>query len=824
MLQKIAAVVLALLLLAGCCACADPGGTGSDGPIPPGITDPDDKPDPDDPSGPTENEEDEIFTEESADSETPLNVSQPKQYPLPETEDLSAAIDGTQIVQVGDNIEMRGAGGALTFVFSEGTWSVAFCNEEGEPLFANDAPAEVGYSINGSYTEYIYLRAPYSVLYGTEKGLLAQATMTSAKGSVFRVSDEYMPAEKGFRLRRTVQVEEAKDRAGYFTRVSFQAPGERMYADCEYFIPSRLYRWPEGLTAKSGLSYADTRMGLPMAMLRDPASGGAVSLAAASSEIRTKSGDSLSANGISEEYGYGSAGIFKRAAPAVGYTYPAQERGTGRGGKKYAVISEENDLYVELALSMDTYENFNAAMADQYLQAVQARPLPQAQTDLDRVYEQSMQDLRDTVEYRNSAWVLPFAVYLDSGAAMAYVAQSGYIGMQISLGAQLIRYGVEADDDLAYTNGFNMVNMWATTAVPEEADSGVFRCYNAGSSYTSDAPTLRQLCDGAEGMLEAMRFTERYRPDEDINAWWEFVYNFANFLVRAQNEDGSWYRAYDYGGHLLTENNVYGITVNENTLADAKYNTQIPIRFLCRMYEYTGEEEYLAAAERAGRYVADAVIGELCYKAGTLDTNGVLDREAGIYAMYAMTSLYAVTGEEEWLRYAEYAAVYAMSWTYTYDFAVANPSGNMAGRFLEKGYTAGLSVISHSTDGYQAVDNFMGYAYADFFKLYLWTGREGYLDMALLVQNCQKRGLDLNGEYGYCKKSFACEATSIQNLSFATAENGVWLPWISNANIEAMVNMRSAYGDWDIAALQERYSGDLLRGMLQAYGAGGYAL
>ena len=205
MLQKIAAVVLALLLLAGCCACADPGGPGPDDPTPPVITDPDDKPDPDDPSGPTENEEDEIFTEESSDPETPLAVSQPKQYPLPETEALSAAIDGTQIVQAGDNVEMRGADGALTFVFSEGTWSVAFCNAEGETLFANDAPAEVGYSINGSYTEYIYLRAPYAALYGTEEGLLAQAKMTSAKGSVFCVSDEYVLAEDGFCLRRTVQ-------------------------------------------------------------------------------------------------------------------------------------------------------------------------------------------------------------------------------------------------------------------------------------------------------------------------------------------------------------------------------------------------------------------------------------------------------------------------------------------------------------------------------------------------------------------------------------------------------------------------------------------
>lgn len=820
MIRKIVAWIFVLLFVFGLAACkgspSGPGGPSED------PTNPQD-PGGEEPSA-TENEDDEIFTEESTEAQTPQQVSVPIHYTLPALADVSEAVDGSSIVSDGGSISMKGGESSLVFVQEQDTWTVALCNAEGETLFENDAPVEIGYSINGMYTQYIYLRSAYTALYATEDGLLAQAQVRSAKGSEFVVSDEYVLSEGNFLIRRTVQVEEAKENAGYFTRISFEAPGEKMYADCEYFIPSHLYGAPEGLTAKSGLSYADTRMGLPMAMLRDGASGGALSLVAMKEEIETKKGDSLSANGISEEYRYGSAGIFKRTAPAVSYSFPAQERGTGMGGKKYAVISEDNDLYVEVALFSGTYESFNAAMTQTYLQAVQARTLPTAEIDLDRVYSSSMQDLRDTVENRNSAWVLPFAVYLNTGDAMAYVAQSGYIGMQISLGAQLIRYGIEAEDEIAYRKGFNMVNMWATTAVPEGSTSGVFQCYNAGSTYTKDAPTLRQLCDGAEGMLEAMRYTEKYAPDEDINSWWEFVYNFANFLVEAQNEDGSWYRAYDYDGNLLTADNRFGIAITENTLADVRYNTQIPIRFLCRMYEYTGEEEYLAAAEKAGDSVVREVIGKQCYKAGTLDTKGVTDREAGIYSMYAMTSLYSVTGEQKWLENAAYATVYAMSWTYTYDFVVENPSHNIAGKFLEKGYTAGLSMISHSTSELQAADSFMGYAYADFFKMYLWTGDEGYLDMALLVQDCQKRGLDLDGEYGYCKPSFACEAMSVQSMSFATAENGVWLPWITNANIEAMVNMRSAFGSWDIDALLKEYGTARLAEMLQEYGAGGYAL
>ena len=213
------------------------------------------------------------------------------------------------------------------------------------------------------------------------------------------------------------------------------------------------------------------------------------------------------------------------------------------------------------------------------------------------------------------------------------------------------------------------------------------------------------------------------------------------------------------------------------------------------------------------------MIDALLYRAGTLDTLGVTDRESGIFAMYAMTSLYAVTGEEKWLEYAEYATVYAMSWTYTYDFAVQNPSNNIAGTFLEMGYTAGLSTISHSVAEFRGADTFMGYAYADFFKMYLWTENSAYYDMALLVQDCQKRSLDLDGEYG-----FACEATAIANMTFATAENGVWLPWITNANIEAMVNVRSAFGSWDVAELTAEQTREQLAEKLDAYGAGGYAL
>lgn len=809
-LRKIVALFLTLALVFAFCACNPPTDPGND----PGGEEPGEETN-------KEDVEDEIFVEKSTEPETPLSVSSPKNYELPETGEPNAS---GNVVETGRGFGIKNGTYLLLFVPSGEGYGLSLETEEGKVLFSSDAPAEVGYSINGMYTEYIYLRAPYSTLGSTEEGLLASARLTSAKGSVFLVSDEITVSGGEFRLRRTVQVEDAKDGGGYFSRVSFSAPGEKKYADCEYFVPSKMYRTETALTAKSGLAFADTRMGLPMAMLRDRASGAALSLVKAASGISTKSGDTATASGISSEYGYGSAGVLKRSAPTVGYTYPAQERGLGAGGRKFAAVSEDNDIRFDLVIEAGEYDSFNAAMSDQYLRAVSARELPQADTDLDRVYSQSMSDLSDSVEYRNSAWVLPFAVYLNSGTAMAYVAQSGYIGMQISLGAQLIRYGVETGDEDAYRNGFNMVNMWATTAVPEGSDSGVFQCYNNGSEYGNGAPTLRQLCDGMEGMLDALRFTESARPEEDINAWWEIAYGFANFLVRAQNADGSWYRAYDYDGNLLTENNPWKIVVDENTLADAKYNTQIPVRFLCRMFEYTGETKFLDAAKRAGDYVVEHVIDALVYRAGTLDTLGVTDRESGIFAMYAMTSLYAVTGEEKWLEYAEYATVYAMSWNYTYDFVVQNPGKNIAGKFLEKGYTAGLSTISHSVAEFRGADTFMGYAYADFFKMYLWTENSAYYDMALLVQDCQKRSLDLDGEYGYCKRSFACEATAIANMTFSTAENGVWLPWITNANIEAMVKMRSAFGSWDVAALTAAQTRERLTEMLDAYGAGGHAL
>ena len=224
-LRKIVALFLALALVFAFCACNPPTDPGND----PGGEEPGEETN-------KEDVEDEIFVEKSTEPETPLSVSSPKNYELPETGEPNAS---GNVVETGRGFGIKNGTYLLLFVPSGEGYGLSLETEEGKVLFSSDAPAEVGYSINGMYTEYIYLRAPYSTLGSTEEGLLASARLTSAKGSVFLVSDEITVSGGEFRLRRTVQVEEAKDGGGYFSRVSFSAPGEKKYADSNTLSPQR---------------------------------------------------------------------------------------------------------------------------------------------------------------------------------------------------------------------------------------------------------------------------------------------------------------------------------------------------------------------------------------------------------------------------------------------------------------------------------------------------------------------------------------------------------------------------------------------------------
>lgn len=752
---------------------------------------------------------------------TPYACETVRKYDLPELKNVDAAY-GENIFAVNQAPAL--VSGEYRLSFDENGVridDVSVCGKENigteESLLSySSSPAEVRVTTDRKLVDTETVKGNYTEFYSAEGDVFAVATLTSRQGSVFKVYDRYSVTDGGFSVTRTVKVEEAKERAGYVSVFGMQLSD---CTDADYFVPSRIYGNSRVIDGGSDYLVSTSRLPTPVTMVSDKQTGKALAVNVPDPNIRTKENDPLTTADVSSEYLYGSLGLSEKGVLCV---YPCIESGQDANARKYAALNVDNDVQYSFSIRVSQNEDFGTAMSEALGKAVVDMKEIEYQAELDAIYSTCIEDMSSLMVYRDTAYVLPFASYVKDGSSIAYVAQSGYIGMQISCGYELLRYGIQKGDEAIYTNGYNMVNMWATTAVPEGSDSGVFCCYNNGKGYGDTAPTLRQLSDGAEGMLDALRLMESNRPSVNVDAWWNLVYGYAEFLVGAQNADGSWYRAYDYDGNLLTKDNEWNIVIDDNTLADKKYSTQIPIRFLTRMYEYTEDERYLETAKKAGEYVKKYVIDAREYRGGTLDQKGNYDREAGIYAFYAMSALYAATGEQGWLEYAEKAGAYALSFTYTHDFVVYNRTSNMAGKVLESGCTAGFSPIIISETGASGVDVFSGYLYYECFKMYLWTGNEYYLKQALILQNCQKRTMDLKGELGYYKKSFMCEATGIMTFTFATAEGGVWLPWITNANVEPMTNMLQTFGGYDIGSLLENYTEAQLLEMLSAYGSGGY--
>ena len=141
----------------------------------------------------------------------------------------------------------------------------------------------------------------------------------------------------------------------------------------------------------------------------------------------------------------------------------------------------------------------------------------------------------------------------------------------------------------------------------------------------------------------------------------------------------------------------------------------------------------------------------------------------------------------------EYALISVMSWVYCYDYAVPN-AGNAAQNEvnpLRDGGVIGLSIIGlYGTN----IDTFLACQYTEMFKQYIRTDDDTYLMFAEMLQNNTKLTTDYSGELDYLYKGFACEASNCHNFRYYTAEEGVWLPWISVAMIEPISEMKNKIG------------------------------
>lgn len=661
----------------------------------------------------------------------------------------------------------------------------------------------------------------YTDVRGDGDAIEAHGTVTLASGSAFAVTDRYETTSTGFRVARQVEVVAAGDDLGFASAISLtmaETDDPRAY-DC--FAPGAWYRQNQfapagGLGTDLDDEYfwrAETRYALPVFAMQHIASGETVALSRWAADVTlpttgvvrsenfTDPRCTVGAIGMSRpqpatlNYTYYGYGVRKPldAPPAglsIDYVYPAADgelpvtrpwTGLDYAGRPKAFHRLNHPVEVgfvqryAVALDLGHHDGF-AAMMRSVWRGTYAR-LRDALFEVDN--EQHFHDsmavlLRYTRRY-DDAWGLPFACQLPDMDVSAVAFQLGFVGQQPGIGYQLLRYGDLEGVPEAVEKGLGVLDFWTTAAATPSGLPPM--CYNPTLRDFEPYPHyVRMLADGVEAVLDAYRH-RRDRGDERPG-WLDFCRRAGDWLVGVQNENGSFYRAYHADGSVRMS---------------SCSTTPSVIRFLVQLHLVTGDARYRDAAIRAGDWSFDHCYLDLEYKGGTCDQADVQDKEAGIYALFGFLALYDLTGEQRWLEAAVGAADYTETWTYAWTFPVRTPWPEHP--FNQYGIS-GQSIITLGG----GADVYMAACSYTYYRLYLITGDEHYLDVAELIHNNTRQSTDVDGSTGYAMRAIGHESGSFASQTLQGHHH--WLPWCTFVQVDPSARLFDTFGVYEIADAQ----------------------
>ena len=720
----------------------------------------------------------------------------------------------------------------IDFVRKTSGYEVQICNASSDTVLWSGTPANLlikgkAKSLLGGFDEGKYSSA-YESVTRTDYGYRASANVKTKAGSEIEVRDCYWINSDEFVVTRYVIPKKvANDDKGVSSAFKLTSEKEGKYS---YFIPSIVYNDGSDMPDTAIMSnfsltssyVMETRTGLPMAMIYSEQTGSALSLVHYNPSVSSSNQGGGSDGDVNDGLKYASVGFEKSIKATVGLRYPCAEgpstyEGAVQGWTRlYHTLKEGVADSYEVAIIPSEKDNYADSMTDSYMRAYALNSPKKADgVNIDDIWNYNMEMFSDTYKEwgtdGNKTAGVPWSMDLVSKTKNTpYSFQMGFVGQQTSVGAQMLREGITSNNAEMRRKGETILDFWTSNRVFISRNALPVVWYdpsNSGGSPRNYPCFLRAFVDGAEGILDGYIIAKRAGGER--TEWKNAVLKVADFLVNNQNEDGSYYRAYNVDGSVNIDKSDRAIQ------GDSKYNTPEAVRFLLRVYELTGKNEYKTAALKAADYSYENFYkGKMKYVGGTIDQYNVVDREAAIFALYCFESAYSVTGEEKYLAAAKHAAASAMSWVYTYDFKVYNSASDENYNPFRNGGVSGFSIIA---TGHSGADNFAAYLYYSYFRMYIHTGESIYLDMAEFLQKNTKTSSDYTGKLGYAYRAIATEATRVANFSYSSVN--AWLPWSSIANIDPIAKMRDTFGTADVTAVQG--TREQLKTILDAYGVGG---
>ncbi|MGG6312113.1 hypothetical protein [Paenibacillus macerans] len=293
---------------------------------------------------------------------------------------------------------------------------------------------------------------------------------------------------------------------------------------------------------------------------------------------------------------------------------------------------------------------------------------------------------------------------------------------------------------------------------------------------------LRLMSETALDLLNAYRVYEAQGKSE--LHWIGAASLFAGFLLRHQNDDGSWYRAFEPDGTPLK--NAPGFGEDEFS---AKSATVMPILFLLAFWEMNQDsgKPYLDAAKRAAEFVLDTYVSQDYYQGGTLDNPNVIDKEAAQYTAAALYALYRATGKKRYLQGADRAAKLFVTWNYIW-CAPTIPGTDLA---KQRFNTIGCGGIN-SIWGGGVVDIYSLFHLRELHLLGIAAQEPFYVQMAEWIATGTQQFLSYPGDsMGFADIGMQPEGFGICNQGAdegMIAKGDIWgtLGWIYSAGIHGL--------------------------------------
>ncbi len=168
------------------------------------------------------------------------------------------------------------------------------------------------------------------------------------------------------------------------------------------------------------------------------------------------------------------------------------------------------------------------------------------------------------------------------------------------------------------------------------------------------------LGHGAFQYLVASELAEKCGLSKPL--WRRFALDACDFFVENHLPDDTFGKAWSLDGECLFE----GVTTGAHILWP-----------MLKAYRMTRDERYLETARRGFRayYERDLVNRGFC-AGGAIDAD-TIDKESGLPLLFAALDLYELTGEDDYLRAAERAGAYMATWQWHYSvpYRPGQPAG-----------------------------------------------------------------------------------------------------------------------------------------------------